>query len=234
MIEQRCVLGDVADEVEQGLVQSEGSQKVTAAEVQRQLQDELSSAGLLPNASRVTVTDRIFVEITLHDAPKLCLAKEIMQEQIGVLEKRGISLTHTVRALWVVNHVHFMGVGRSLSGEFINVLRFKAELRSGQARSEVEVRVDARALDRLLKRLGMGVGHIRHPNNGTKHLTITKVIEELLAVDLSLGGTDYWDPVRFPRWELGEKAMDNLFRKECAPQPPKVSRSTTELNESSV
>jgi hypothetical protein len=221
MIEKRCVLGDAADEIEHRLVESEGSQKVTAAEVQRQLQEKLSSAGLHQNASRVTVSDRFFVEISLHDASKLFLAEEIIREQVGVLEKRGISLTHTVRALWGVNHVHFMGVGRSLSGEFINVLRFKAELRSGQARTEVEVRVDARALDRLLKRPGMGTGHIRHPNNGTKHLTITKVIEELLAVDLSLGGTDYWDPVRFPRWELGEKAMANLFRKECALSPPR-------------
>jgi hypothetical protein len=217
MIEEQFVVeGDVTDGTDQCPVKHE---RVSAVELQRFLEERLSSAGLFPNATRgsgrvMDTPDGFFVEVTLHDASKVSLTEDIMLEQVSALKKYGISLTHIVRALWTVSHVHFMGVAKNLSGELINLLRFKAELRSGEARSEVEVRVDPRALDRLLKRLGMGSNHVRHSNNGTQPRTITKVIEELLAVDLSFGGSGHWDPVRFPRWELGETAMANFRRKE--------------------
>lgn len=209
MIEQQCALPD-ANEIEQHLVESGGSEKVTATEVQRLLQEEFSSAGLQPNVTNVTVTDRFFAEVTLRNAPKVWLAEEILDEQVGALGKRGISLTYCVRPLWTVNSVHFRAVGRSASGEFMNVLRFQAQLRSGEARSEVEVRVDARALARLLKRLGLE-GHTKHSSNGRQPDTITQVIEELLARDLDEAG--HWDPIRFPQWELGEPEMASLLRR---------------------
>jgi hypothetical protein len=93
-----------------------------------------------------------------------------------------------------------------LSGQFMNVLCFKAELRSGEACCEADVQVDPRALDRLLKRLGVGTSHGRHRSD-PRPRTITQIIEALLAVDLSFSGSGHWDPVRFPRWQLGEAAM---------------------------
>jgi hypothetical protein len=108
--------------------------------------------------------------------------------------------------VWTVSHVHFAGVAKGFAGQFINILRFKAELRSGEACCEVDVQVDPRALDRLLKRLGMGTSHMRRQSDAQPH-TITDIIEELLAVDLSFDGSGHWDPVRFPRCQLGEAAM---------------------------
>src|SRR6202790_5389828 len=141
--------------------------------------------------------------------------EEIMRKQVFALEKRGISLTFGVRTLWVVNHVYFAGVGRSPSGEFINLLRFNAELQSEQQRTDVERRVDARALDRLLKHPRMGTDHTKPPTNGTKQPPITKVIEELLARELSLGSIDYWDPSHIGRLELVVTAMDNSGAKNA-------------------
>src|ERR1700722_7680562 len=114
MIEQHCVLGDAANEIEQRLIEPEGSQKVTATEVRRLVQEKLSSAGLHPNVSRVTVTPRFFVAITLLDASKLPLAEEIMRQPVGAVGKRGISLTYIARAVWAVDHVDFVGVGRGV------------------------------------------------------------------------------------------------------------------------
>ena len=226
MIEQRCVLGDGADASERLFAGSHGTEKVTAGEVEFLLHEKFSSAGLNPYVDRcsaVTVIGGFFVQIILHGTSKVWLAKEIMREQVSALEKRGISLTFVVRTLWVVNHVYFAGVGRSPSGEFINLLRFNAELQSGQQRTDVEVRVDARALDRLLKHPRMGADHTKPPTNGTKQPPITKVIEELLARELSLGGTDYWDPSHFPRLELGETAMDNFFAKNARSTPKRTN-----------
>lgn len=98
MIERKCVAGDAAGEAEQRPFESDGSLQITAAEIQYLLQEELSSAGLHPDACHVTVTDGLFVEIRLHDASKLWLAEEIMQEQVCAGEECGISLTYIVRA----------------------------------------------------------------------------------------------------------------------------------------
>jgi hypothetical protein len=113
-------------------------------------------------------------------------------------------------SLWEVSHVHFIGVVKNSSGELTSLLHFKAELRSTKSRCAVEVQIDARSLDRLLKRLGMGIEGHRHSNNGAQPRTITKLIEELLAIDLSFEGSNHWDPVRLPRWQLGERAMARL------------------------
>jgi hypothetical protein len=50
MIEQRCVAVDTAGGSEQRPFESDGSLKITAAEIQHLLQEELSCAGLHPNA----------------------------------------------------------------------------------------------------------------------------------------------------------------------------------------
>jgi hypothetical protein len=226
MIKQRCVLGDGADASEQRFVGCHRSAKVTAGELERLLHETFSSFGLNPYVDRcsaVPVSGGFFVEIILHDASRVWLAEEIVREQVSALEQRGISLTFVVRTHWVVNHVRFAGVCRSPSGEFINLLRFKGELQSGQERTDVEVRVDARALDRWLKHPGIGTDHRKAPTNSKKQPTITKVIEELLATELSLGGADYWDPSHFPRRELGETAMNHFFAKNGAATPKRTN-----------
>jgi hypothetical protein len=114
-------------------------------------------------------------------------------------------------SVWTVSHVHFIGVAKNPSGELTNLLRFKAELGSTTSSCVVEVRVDGRTLDRLLKRLGMGKGSHEQSNNGAQPRTIMNLIEELLTIDLSFDGSNHWDPVRFPRWQSGERAMARLI-----------------------
>ena len=104
--------------------------------------------------------------------------------------------------IWTVAHVDFRGVVRNVSGELTDLLSFRAELLSGESRCVVEVQVDARTLDHLLKEIETAANVARHPDHAARTWKITNAIEELLAVDLSFS----WDPVRFPRWQLGEKA----------------------------
>lgn len=114
-------------------------------------------------------------------------------EQCG-LESQG------TRAQWTVDHLLFIGAVRDVSGDLVNVLAFRAGLRSGQTSCEIEVRVDARALAQLLERMEPGM---RAPR------TIAKVVEDLLATALSSrSGT--FDPLRASQWEFGETAMSSL------------------------
>jgi hypothetical protein len=111
------------------------------------------------------------------------------------------------RQSWTVRHVHFVGVARNVPGELTNFLRFRAQLQSATSQCVVEVQVDARSFYRLLKRLGMARANSGQPQHGVQTRNITKVIEELLAVDLSSDEADRWDPVRFTHWQLGESSM---------------------------
>ena len=111
------------------------------------------------------------------------------------------------RQSWTVLHVHFVGVARNVSGELTNFLRFRAQLQSAKSQCVVEVQVDARSFYRLLKRLGMATTSPRQPQRTAQARSITRVIEELLAIDLSSEEADRWDPARFMHWQLGESAM---------------------------
>ena len=110
--------------------------------------------------------------------------------------------------LWTVSHVYFIGVAKNPFGEATTLLNFKAELQSAESRCVVEIQIDALTLNRLLKQLEQtGKKSHRNPNHGAQPRTITKLIEELLTLDLSFDGSNYWDPVRFPRWQLQEEAI---------------------------
>ena len=111
---------------------------------------------------------------------------------------------------WTVSHVHFIGVAKNPSGELTDLLHFRAELQSTKSSCMVEVQVDTQTLARLLKQLGTGISGHRHSNSGARPRTIVRLVEELLAIDLSFDGSDHWDPVRSPRWHLGERAMARL------------------------
>ena len=113
-------------------------------------------------------------------------------------------------SIWTVSHVHFVGVAKSTSGDLTNLLQFQAELRSTQSTCFVEVEIDARALDRLLKQLAKGRNVHGQSNKRAQPSTIAKLIRELLTIDLSSEGRDRWDPVRSPVWRLEEKAMARL------------------------
>ena len=93
-----------------------------------------------------------------------------------------------------------------MSGNLANVLAFRAGLRSAQTNCDIEVRVDARALARLLERIGPGA--IRAPR------MIAKVVEGLLATALSSPDCSL-DPQRVSQWELGETAMASLAPEEA-------------------
>jgi hypothetical protein len=117
------------------------------------------------------------------------------------------------RQRWTVRQVHFVGVAKNPSGELTNLLRFRAHLQSAKSQCVVEVQADARSLYRLLKRLEMATTSPRQPQHAAEARNITKLIEELLAIDLSSDEADHWDPVRFTHWELRENTMADFYRR---------------------
>ena len=93
---------------------------------------------------------------------------------------------------WTVQRIVFAGAVRDISDDFLNVLRFRADLRSDKLSSEIEVRDDALALVKLFKTIAPGAIHTPR--------TITKVIEGLLAAALSSPNCSF-DPARVSQWD---------------------------------
>ena len=104
-------------------------------------------------------------------------------------------------AQWIVDRLVFIGAVRDISGDLLDMLAFRARLRSGQRSCEIEVRVDARALARLLERMGPRAIH--------ETRTIAEVVKDLLGAALSSRNCSF-DPLRASQWELGETSMSSL------------------------
>jgi hypothetical protein len=75
------------------------------------------------------------------------------------------------------------------------ILRFKVTLESGSTQTDVWVDVTPGGYAQL-KQAGQ-------PDEES----LKKVVRDFVAIQLSVGGTSYWDPIRYPRQELNEAAV---------------------------
>jgi hypothetical protein len=116
-----------------------------------------------------------------------------------------IELRRAIPADWRVNQLVFIGAVRDVSGKPMNVLAFRVCLCSVQTNREIELRVDAPALVRLLQRIA--------PETVPTPRTITKVIEDLLTKALSPPNCSF-DPLRASQLDLGEAEMNSFVPKE--------------------
>ena len=160
--------------------------------------------------------DGFFVEIVLNDASYLHeaegvlteLAEEVKQEEV---ELKGSELDGMVRALWTVREVEYVGSAYGPAGVPKNALGFKVIVESGSRHNDVYVELTRPALDRLREKLGISREEQVPPDR------LRDIVREFLTLQLSDGGTSYWDPIRFPKQELTAASMSYLLR-EKAPQ----------------
>lgn len=199
-------------------------------ELEAILRDKLKAAGLDSGLDQeksqfLDMSDGFFAEIVLNDGSKLAAAEQIIRIAKEELKERGVEVDAIVRAVWKVKDISFIGPARSVSGGLRAALEFEAALESGTRTCRVSLEVTLAALNKLREMFALAdkVGFPGWAKAGdVEEETLRKVVGEFLGLQLSSGGTSYWDPIRFPKVELNEAAVSYLlpdskaFRKLCA------------------
>jgi hypothetical protein len=189
------------------------------AELETILRDRLLAAGLVTAVNEeksqfLDLSDGFFAEIVLNDGSKLAVTEQIVRNVKEELKEKGVRLDSTVRAIWSVKNIQFIGPARGVSGGVKAALEFESTLESGGRECSVSVEVTLAALNKLREKFALSdrVGSPAWVREGDVHeQTLRKLVEEYLEFQLSSGGTRYWDPIRFPKLELKEAAVSYLM-----------------------
>jgi hypothetical protein len=193
---------------------------MTTVELERSIKERLKSEDLLKYVNErqeqfLEFPDGFFVEIVLDDGSKLGEVERVVRATKEQLQKQGVQVDEIVRPLWRVANVERIGPAVSVSGGLKAALRFNATLESGDLKCGVAVDVTNAALDMIREEL-------RHEKTAgaarkeTADLAVIEVVREFLRLQLSLGGTSYWDPMRYPSQELNAAAFMYLMGRRDA------------------
>jgi hypothetical protein len=189
------------------------------SELQKRIEVELALAGIMPVVDRdksqfLTDLPDWFVEIVLHDASMQADAEQIVRKISAELRESEINLDAVVRSLWEVGKVWFSGPARTTEGGLRAALDFRAQLRSGRRETEVRVDVTISALVVLRQQLGKEdfVSGGWSPQRGdVDEQDIAAAVTRYLELQLSQGGTSYWDPLLDLHLDLNEPAMSYVL-----------------------
>src|SRR5579863_1768899 len=184
------------------------------SELQKRIEVELAVAGIMPVVDRdksqfLTDLPDWFVEIVLADASRQADAEQIVRGISAEIRESGINLDAVVRSLWEVGRVWFAGPARTIEGGLRAALDFRGQLQSGRRETEVRVDVTIPALVVLRQQLGKEdfVSGGWSPQRGdVDEQDIGAAVTRFLELQLSQGGTSYWDPLLDSHLDLNEPA----------------------------
>jgi|HubBroStandDraft_2_1064218.scaffolds.fasta_scaffold13174_2 hypothetical protein len=159
--------------------------------------------------------DQIFVEIVLNDATRLDDAERIVRNLAREFKDQGIHLDSVVRAVWEIGDVGYLGPSRTSDGGLRAALEFHVTLKSGTRLHGVTVDVSWGAAEFLEQKFSLKSKGTRHGNQVGKEM-LAKAVRSFVQHQLTVGGTSYWDPIRFPRLELNDAAMLFLMGQSTA------------------
>jgi hypothetical protein len=144
-----------------------------------------------------------FVELVLSEGSKIPTAERLLAQVAKDLEKDEAVLDSVVRAAWEVKDIMPFGHAISSNGYPKASRAFLAELKSGEAICMVSVDMTFSAIE-LLRREHSDTAPSNKRNIPANELA---AVQRYLERELSLGGTSYWNPLRYGRRELNEGAM---------------------------
>jgi len=189
---------------------------MTSTELEKLVREELQSAGLWAVMEQnecqfLEFPDGLFAELVLKDGSRLVEVEGVAQGLRERLRKQSVELDVIVRALWNVEDVQHAGTALSSTGQFrLDTEAFVATLASGTAKTTVEVQVTKAAWEEIMAKLCASL-----PTGGGDSVSernlVMRVVREFLAFQLSLGGSNYWNPVRSKTLELNELALQYLL-----------------------
>jgi len=192
---------------------------MTFNQAEELLERQLRDSGLVQFIDRersqfLDLADQIFVEIVLKDATRLDDAEKIIRTLARELNAQGIHLDSVVRAVWEVVDVLYVGPSRSPDGGIRASSEFHVTLKSGARTHRVVVDVFWGASEFLEEKFSLKSQGRRGSQVSIEMLA--NAVSSFVQHQLSLGGTGYWDPIRFPRLELNDAAMLFLMGQSTA------------------
>ncbi len=178
-----------------------------AVEVESKFEEKIRQAGLLPffsaNESHfLDLEGDLFVEIVARDSTKLPEFGRIAEE----VKAENPSVSAVVRAHWEVDRVDDAVQARNFEtgapwfGEL-----YPVTLKSGSGMKQVWVEVTTLA-SKVLKERGFD-------SEATK-----RVVRDFVRERLKIGGSSYWDPIRFPQLEISGDTAEYIVSKRSAKQ----------------
>jgi hypothetical protein len=190
---------------------------MTSTEVENLIRDALSTAGLWQVVNQyesqfLEFPDGFFAEIVLNDGSKLVDVERVVRDVEGSLRKQGTDLNEIVRSRWNIERVEHVGTAGAAMGRPRLAETFEATLVSGGQRTAVTVDVT--------HPVWLGIAH-RSPglppdpefgpiDTPEQTDSVKDFVIQFLKLRLSLGGANYWDPIREPSLELSEAALQYL------------------------
>ena len=145
------------------------------------------------------MSDHIFVEVVLNDASKQEEVERAVASLAERQKKRDQPIDYIVRSRWEVGSVE-QSDAISVSGVMRAAIPFIAQLVSGRPTHSVPVWLTFAAREFLAtKPLAPGLSE--------STLMKAAVKKEFLQDQLKLGGTSYWDPLKYKVSDLNEAAM---------------------------
>ncbi len=144
------------------------------------------------------MSDHIFVEVVLNDASKQEEVERAVASLAERQKKRDQPIDYIVRSRWKVGSVE-QSDAISVSGVMRAAIPFIAQLVSGRRTHSVPVWLTFAAREFLAtKPLAPGL---------SESALMKAAVKEFLQDQLKLGGTSYWDPLKYPVSDLNEAAM---------------------------
>jgi len=182
---------------------------ISALDVKSEFRERLQAAGLwdqldLRESQFLDVPPQVFVELVTYDAG---VADRIADVAGDVqLSHPDEDMDIVIRAHWQVRTVEYAGVAIGLSGGIRAAERFEVLISSGSVTQKIAVDVTKDAIDLLKSRLGATLADPR------VHRQIVKeIVKKFIDMQLSQGGTSYWDPIRSPQLDLNAAAVQYMI-----------------------
>jgi hypothetical protein len=176
-------------------------------DVESKFEAKIRQAGLLPffsaNESHfLDLGGDLFVEIVARDGGKLPDFRRIAEE----VRAEDPSINAVVRAHWEVKEIgealqaKNFETGAPWFGEL-----YPVTLESGSDTRQVWVEVTTLASKALRDR-------------GFDSEAIKRVVRDFVGQRLKIGGSSYWDPIRFPQLEISGDTAEHIVSKRSAKQ----------------
>lgn len=179
---------------------------MTAAELERTVREQLTSAGLWADVDErksqfLEFPDGLFAEIVLNDGSKLAEAERVVKLVQVNSKFDQQELDAIVRANWTVQSIEGPAGAIVIPGGIRPALAFTATLKSGALTKAVVVHVTMSAVDAIKRNIAKSGEPV------DEGAAIKEVVREFLRLRLSYGGESYWDPLDDQPLELNEDAL---------------------------
>ena len=208
---------------------------ISALDVKSEFKGRLQAAGLwekldLRESQFLDIPPQVFVELVSDDAG---VAGRIADVAADVqLSHPDEDMDIVIRAHWRVRSVEYAGVAVGLSGAIRAAERFEVMIESGSVTQKITVDVTKDALDLLRSRIRATVPDRRRHDQIVKDL-VREFVQKSTEMQLSRGGTSYWDPIRSPQLELNAAAVQYMIGHQLffIGQPEDISGESSESAE---